>query len=83
MKTDKICQKYSNEKISINTWIEEDIFFIQGDKKTLLFLSDLIKAQALEMKDDNFCIGKTVAGSKFFSKKAKFGILIHNVDSKI
>lgn len=83
MKTDKICEKYSKEKISINTWIEDDIFFIQGNKKTLLFLADLIKAQALEIKDDNFCIGRTVAGNKFFSKEAKFGILVHNTDSKI
>ena len=46
-----------------------------------MFLSDLIKAQAMEIKDDNVCIGPNLAGNKFFSKKAKFGILIHNTDS--
>ncbi|ASM36865.1 hypothetical protein [Campylobacter sputorum] len=83
MKTDKICEKYLKENISINTWIEDDIFFIKGDSKTLMFLADLIKAQAKETRNDNICIGKSVAGSKFFSKKAKFGILIQNTDSKI
>ena len=69
------------EKIKINTWLEDDVFFIQGDTKSLIFLSDLIKAQAMELKNDNICIGPNLAGNKFFSKKAKFGILIHNTDS--
>ena len=76
-----ICEQYSKEKIKINTWLEDDVFFIQGDTKSLMFLSDLIKAQAMEIKDDNVCIGPNLAGNKFFSKKAKFGILIHNTDS--
>ena len=46
-----------------------------------MFLSDLIKAQAMELENDNICIGPNLAGNKFFSKKAKFGILIHNTDS--
>lgn len=46
-----------------------------------MFLSDLIKAQAMELKNDNICIGPNLAGSKFFYKKARFGILIHNTDS--
>ena len=79
MKTDSICEQYSKEKIKINTWLEDDVFFIQGDTKSLMFLSDLIKAQAMELKNDN--IGPNWAGNKFFSKKAKFGILIHNTDS--
>ena len=80
-KSDSICEQYSKEKIKINTWLEDDVFFIQGDTKSLMFLSDLIKAQAMEIKDDNVCIGPNLAGNKFFSKKAKFGILIHNTDS--
>lgn len=81
MKTDSICEQYSKEKIKINTWLEDDVFFIQGDTKSLMFLSDLIKAQAMELENDNICIGPNLAGNKFFSKKAKFGILIHNTDS--
>ncbi|CAD7289835.1 hypothetical protein LMG7974_01920 [Campylobacter majalis] len=81
MKTDDVCEKYFKEKIKINTWIENDIFFIEGNTKALLFLSDLIRAQAMELKDDNICIGPNLSGNKFFSKKAKFGILIHNTDS--
>lgn len=46
-----------------------------------MFLSDLIRAQAMELENDNICIGPNLAGNKFFSKKAKFGILIHNIDS--
>lgn len=81
MKTDNICEKYSQEKISINTWLENDVFFIQGDTKSLMFLADLIKAQAMEKNNDNICIAPNSAGKKFFSKKAKFGIIIHNIDS--
>ena len=58
------------------------MFVISGDSKSLLFLSKLIKAQAKEKKDDNFCIGYKHAGKIFFSKKSKYGILIHNQDSK-
>ena len=81
MKINNALEQYSKEKIKINTWLEDDVFFIQGDTKSLMFLSDLIKAQAMEIKDDNVCIGPNLAGNKFFSKKAKFGILIHNTDS--
>lgn len=81
MKINNALEQYSKEKIKINTWLEDDVFFIQGDTKSLMFLSDLIKAQAMELKDDNVCIGPNLAGNKFFSKKAKFGILIHNMDS--
>ena len=81
MKINNALEQYSKEKIKINTWLEDDVFFIQGDTKSLMFLSDLIKAQAMEFKNDNICIGPNLAGNKFFSKKAKFGILIHNTDS--
>ena len=81
MKINNALEQYSKEKIKINTWLEDDVFFIQGDTKSLMFLSDLIKAQAMESKNDNICIGPNLAGNKFFSKKAKFGILIHNTDS--
>ena len=81
MKINNALEQYSKEKIKINTWLEDDVFFIQGDTKSLMFLSDLIKAQAMELKDDNVCIGPNLEGNKFFSKKAKFGILIHNTDS--
>jgi len=81
MKINNALEQYSKEKIKINTWLEDDVFFIQGDTKSLIFLSDLIKAQAMELKNDNICIGPNLAGNKFFSKKAKFGILIHNTDS--
>ena len=80
MKINNALEQYSKEKIKINTWLEDDVFFIQGDTKSLMFLSDLIKAQAMELKNDNICIGPNLAGNKFFSKKAKFGILIHNTD---
>lgn len=49
MKADEVCKKYSKEKIKLNTWMEDDVFFIEGDMKTLMFLSDLIKAQAKEL----------------------------------
>ena len=81
MKINNALEQYSKEKIKINTWLEDDVFFIQGDTKSLMFLSDLIKAQAMELKNDNICIGPNLAGNKFFSKKAKFGSLIHNTDS--
>ncbi|WP_035144164.1 hypothetical protein [Campylobacter concisus] len=81
MKINNALEQYSKEKIKINTWLEDNVFFIQGDTKSLMFLSDLIKAQAMELKNDNICIGPNLAGNKFFSKKAKFGILIHNTDS--
>mgnify|MGYP003087522941 FL=1 len=81
MKINNALEQYSKEKIKINTWLEDDVFFIQWDTKSLMFLSDLIKAQAMELKNDNICIGPNLAGNKFFSKKAKFGILIHNTDS--
>ncbi len=81
MKINNALEQYSKEEIKINTWLEDDVFFIQGDTKSLIFLSDLIKAQAMELKNDNICIGPNLAGNKFFSKKAKFGILIHNTDS--
>lgn len=81
MKINNVLEQYSKEKIKINTWIEDDVFFVEGNIKALLFLSDLIRAQAMELENDNICIGPNLAGNKFFSKKAKFGILIHNTDS--
>ncbi len=77
MKPDNICDDYSKKGVKLDIQVREDTVFIEGDKKSLEFLGNLILAQAEFKSDTSFHIGPTGPGSIFFNKTASFGIYIN------
>jgi hypothetical protein len=76
---DHICSKNINKKIKLNINKIKDAILIEGNKKSLLFLSELIYSQALFDKDCSFEINPNGPGKAKFNKKSKYGILIHRI----
>jgi len=79
MSPDDVCVKYSDQKVKFDISIEGDYVYLTGNKKTLLFLSELIKAQAEFELDDNFFISKN---RRKFNKDSKFGLMIIRTNNK-
>ena len=57
------------------------IVLIEGDRKSLEFLADLIMAQARFTKDSGFQIFPSGPGGSFFSP-GSLGIYVHRVDQQ-
>ena len=78
---DKICQRFAKKGIKITCKILDDFILIEGDKKSLEFIGNLIIAQA-NSKDCGFFLMPKGAGKKFFSVTSKKGIYIHRKPCK-
>jgi hypothetical protein len=50
---------------------------IEGDKKSLLFLADLLLSQAVDPLDCGIGISPTGPGSAHFDAKSEYGIYVH------
>ncbi|MEO6196260.1 MAG: hypothetical protein ABIS20_24835 [Thermoanaerobaculia bacterium] len=81
MSPDEVCNSYSDRDVQLSIRVlEGDVVLLEGDKRSLEFLAELIKEQAAFEKDDGFSIEPNGAGSKFFTKSSRLGIYIHRVD---
>ncbi len=80
MSPDQICETHAKKEIALKVWVEEDTVFLAGDTKSLIFLSELISAQANFQKDDGFAISPNDAGKIFFKKDSTHGIYIHRIE---
>ena len=80
---DNVCKKYGKKKTKIKTWYEDNMFFIESDKRGFVFLSDLFLAHSKNLiKDCGFEISPSGAGSNLFIKDAKVGIYLHKIPCK-
>ncbi|HET9225985.1 MAG TPA: hypothetical protein VFR31_04920 [Thermoanaerobaculia bacterium] len=81
---DDICDKFYDRGIRLLLkqidGEEPPIVLIEGDRKSLEFLAELIMAQARFTKDSGFQIFPSGPGGSFFSP-GSLGIYIHRVDS--
>jgi len=80
-----VLDRYQGVNISlvVKKLDDEDFVYIGGDSASLMFLSELIMAQAVSIDDDNFHISPDGAGCDYFSGEAKFGLLIHNTGIRL
>ena len=79
---DKICEIYASENIKITCKVRRDFVLIEGNKKTLEFLGNLILAQAKFREDCSFEISPSGAGKIFFARGSKKGFYIHCLPCK-
>jgi len=83
MTPDQLCGISADKKIKLNLWIDEDekLVFVQGDKKSLVFLGELILSIANFENDDGFSINPNGAGQVYFNKKkSTHGIYFNRKD---
>ena len=77
---DDVMDKFNDENIQINIWTEEaedKMVFIEGNKETLLYLSELFRVMAEESEQD--CGFQLTLGQKVFGEKTTHGIYIHRL----
>jgi hypothetical protein len=74
---DQVCESRADSGVALSITVSEGTVFVSGSQHSLLFLSELIAAQASFTLDDGFSIGPDSAGSHFFSAGATHGIYIH------
>ena len=80
MSPDDLCERYADRGVSLSlSLLDDEMVLIQGDRASLEFLADLIKAQACFENDSGFAIQPQGAGSTFFGMGSKLGIYIHRV----
>ncbi len=74
---DDVCGEYLKKEVKIKLKYKDDFILIESDKEGLLFLADLIRAQALFDKDCGYKMFPKGSGSKFFETSSDMGIYIH------
>jgi hypothetical protein len=67
---------------NLNVQKIDDYLSIEGDKKSLIYLSKLINSQAEFKRDCSIQIHPNSSGRVFFNKKSKYGIIIHRLPSQ-
>ncbi|MDG4909391.1 hypothetical protein EOA75_20875 [Mesorhizobium sp. M1A.F.Ca.IN.022.07.1.1] len=86
MQTDKILERYSHQKsnLSLALLSDEDggdpTILIQGSKRALHLLAELLLAVADEKANDGFGMGPRSAGSFHFSATSEFGVYVRRLD---
>lgn len=77
---DNVCANAATKGIKITTIKKDGFVLIEGSKEALLFLSQLIEAQANFVSDDGFHISPQGAGNALFSDASDVGLYINRVD---
>ena len=81
MKPDDVCERHSDRGVKLSiSLLDEGMVLVEGDRSSLEFLAELIKAQARYESDCGFSIQPGGAGSLFFGKDSKLGIYIHRTN---
>jgi hypothetical protein len=88
MKTDEICEKYSNQNVGLTLRMIEDedgdpptTVLIEGSTLALRMLAELLIAVADESQNDGFSISPFGAGRIHFSKSSELGVYIHRLST--
>ena len=77
---DQVCADAAKRGIRLSFTIKGKDVLIEGDRESLVFLADVIRAQAKFEKDCGFGLSPTGAGSIFFHGRRKgLGFYIHRV----
>lgn len=86
MQTDEILERYSRQKSNLTLALLPDndggdpTILIQGSKRALHLLAELLLAVADEKANDGFAMGPSSARSFHFSATSEFGVYIHRPD---
>jgi hypothetical protein len=73
---DIVCQEAVTSGIKIKMNLKDGFVLIEGNKESLLFLRDLIEAQANYSDDSGFGIDPKGAGNALFDKDSDLGVYI-------
>lgn len=88
MKTDEICEQYSNQNVGLTLRMIEDedgdpptTVLIEGSASALRMLAELLIAVADETQNEGFAISPFGAGRAHFSKSSQLGVYIHRLSA--
>lgn len=83
---DDVSKLYRRRKVSLLVKVlpEKDggglpSILLEGNRSSLEWLADSIRAQARDMRDCSFFFGPDGPGNFFFNKKSEFGLYIHRL----
>jgi hypothetical protein len=85
MKTDEICDRYSENSVGLVLRLLNDDLgspsdvLVEGSSDALKMLAELLMAVANEVENDSFSISPFGPGRFHFSKTAEIGIYIHRI----
>lgn len=85
MKTDDICDRYSDKSVGLVLKLLEDekslpsTVLIEGSSEALRMLAELLLAVADEPENDGFSISPFGAGKLHFGESAEIGVYIHRL----
>lgn len=75
---DQICGQYADAGVKVTvTQMDNGSILVEGNKDGLMFLSELLAAQASFEGDDGFQLSPNGAGSALFTDAATLGLYIH------
>ena len=80
MKPNNVCVKFAKTDARIGIrLVEEDLVFIEGNRRGLEFLGRLFLAQARNAKDCGFEIGPSGSGGALFGPDVTMALHIHRL----
>jgi hypothetical protein len=86
MRTDEICERYSDRNVGLTLRLLEDddgdppsTVLIEGTARALRMLAELLVAVADESENEDFSISPFGAGKDHFSASSELGVYIHRL----
>lgn len=76
----QVIGSHENEKIKLAVRTDDDFIYLEGSKKSLKWLAEIIDAYAEQPFADDYWMHPKDAGSKYFTKMATHGIYMLNTD---
>lgn len=76
IKPDDVVDRYSPGQVQLTVKEDGDVVIVEGDAKSLMFLSELIAAQA-RAADCSFELSPTGPGNAFFAPGSNRGFYFH------
>lgn len=78
---DELCGSPAADRVKLHlTKLDREMVLLAGDRRSLLFLAQLIAAQANATKgSDDFHLGPMCAGSRLFDSKSTLGLYVHRI----
>ncbi|MDP3148288.1 MAG: hypothetical protein Q8N83_04070 [Ignavibacteria bacterium] len=76
----QVIRSHNNEKIKLTVGTDDNFIYLEGSKKSLKWLAEIIDAYAEQPFADDYWIRPKGAGNSYFTRKSTHGIYMLNTD---
>lgn len=76
----QVIRSHNNEKIKLTVGTDDNFIYLEGSKKSLKWLAEIIDAYAEQPFADDYWIQPKGAGNSYFTRKSTHGIYMLNTD---